>query len=277
MKKAFFALMLFWAHLLCAQNGGDESSVLRSLSWKKIKRGRFIMGASGERNEYRRPTRVEISRDFEIMETEVTQEQWFLVMGENPSSFRTSSFCSNSYGGVMCPNHPVERVSWNDVQAFIQKLNHFQGLKCLGTPGDPSGCLRLPTEAEWEYAARGGKETAWSFGDDQKKLHKYAWYGRNSRRKTSRVGGKKRNSYKLRDMHGNVWEWVQDAWSVKFPEELLGKADPLVEGDADSLRVIRGGGWNSAAGSLRSASRSYDDPDIRSASIGFRLVRNPRE
>ena len=268
--KFFSLVTLLWAQLISAQTDSDMREALRSLSWKKIKSGRFIMGASGEKNEYVRPIRVEISRHFEIMETEVTQEQWFLVMGENPSRFKTSRFCSNSYGDVMCPGHPVENVSWNDVQGFIQKLNDFQGLKCLGIPGDPSGCLRLPTEAEWEYAARGRKETAWSFGDDWKKLEKHAWYGRNSRNRTAPVGRKKRNPYKLRDMHGNVWEWVQDAWSVELPGEI----DPLVEGDADSLRVIRGGSWNSAAGSLRSASRSYDDPDVKLATIGFRLVRN---
>ena len=161
--------------------------------------------------------RVTISKSFDIMITEVTQMQWFLVMGYNPSQFKTPKDCDNHVninGEGLCPRNPVEGVSWNRVQEYIKKLNDSHGLSgCEGTPKDSEGCYRLPTEAEWRLAARGNTTTAYSFGDESSRLGDYAWYWENSGKKTHPVGLKQPNPYGLYDVHGNVWEWVQDNYS----------------------------------------------------------------
>jgi formylglycine-generating enzyme required for sulfatase activity len=165
---------------------------------------------------------------------EVTQAQWQNVMGKNPSGFQ----------GV---ENPVERVSWNDVQEFLQKLNQQVGKEMF----------RLPTEAEWEYACRAGTNTAYSFGNDPNKLGQYAWYDKNSDRKTHPVGQLAPNAWGLYDMHGNVWEWCQDWYA------------------SGSDRVIRSGDWSNVAKNCRSARRYHFSPDGRDNGLGFRLVRTP--
>ena len=119
-----------------------------------------------------KPVEVIFSKSFAIMTTEVTQRQWFDVMGENPSYFKKQTYCAKYHHTIqtqkeevlLCPNHPVERVSWYDVQKYIKQLNKLQGREdCHGTPWDKAGCFRLPTEAEWEFAARGGTLSAYSF------------------------------------------------------------------------------------------------------------------
>ena len=208
----------------------------------------FMMGSPSsekDRNNDENQVKVTFSKAFEIMTTEVTQQMWFDVMGNNPSRFKTSNHCSNHFkinGEDLCPDRPVEKVSWNDVQTYIARRNEAKGLTgCRGTPQDPVGCYRLPTEAEWEYAARGGAETSYSFGDDRSKLKDYAWYTANSERQTHPVETKLENPYGLHDMHGNVWEWVQDYWTRELP----GGRDPLVT--SGSYRVFRGGSWYSSA------------------------------
>ncbi|MBW2406661.1 MAG: formylglycine-generating enzyme family protein [Deltaproteobacteria bacterium] len=137
------------------------------------------------------PHPVEITRPFYLQTTEVSQAQWKRIMGNNPSRFEDC--------GDDCP---VEKVSWNDAQKFIEELNQMEDINKY----------RLPTEAEWEYACRAKTETAYSFGDEVDKLGEYAWYGDNSGGKTKPVGKKKPNAWGLYDMHGNVWEWVQDRY-----------------------------------------------------------------
>ncbi|MCY4523211.1 MAG: formylglycine-generating enzyme family protein, partial [Halobacteriovoraceae bacterium] len=207
-------------------------------------------------------------------------------MGNNPSFFKERKYCRGDYitkravNGEMvgiCPKHPVERVSWDMVQEFIKKLNDNVekpngdiGLSgCIGSPKDFTGCFRLPTEAEWEYAARGGTTAAYSFEDDD--LDDYAWYWSNSNNQTHQVSEKLENPYGLFDMHGNVWEWVQD----KYTRYLPGGIDPLVLYlDSGPGRIIRGGGWISISGQvLRSANRFYDNPNLGDRYVGFRLVK----
>ncbi len=188
---------------------------------------------------------VKISKAFYMGKYEVTQRQWQDIMGNNPSYFKGD-------------NLPVEMVSWADAQEFIKKLNDKEGTKKY----------RLPSEAEWEYAARAGTTTRYSFGDDSSMLGDYAWDDANSGGKSHDVGQKKPNPWGLYDMHGNVWEWVQDIYHGNYngaPTD--GSA---WESGSGSAHVDRGGMWSGNLGCCRSANRYYDDN--RSNNLGFRLV-----
>jgi formylglycine-generating enzyme required for sulfatase activity len=207
---------------------------------------------------------VYLSRDFEIQTTDVTQAQYIKVMGNNPSRFQERRYCPESFttiqGVTACPNHPVERVSFDDAQNFISRLNSMQ----LGRY-----FYRLPTEAEWEFAARGGSQTAYSFGSDPGQLDQYGWFDGNSGGQTHAVASLKPNAYGLYDMHGNVWQWVQDRYG-EYPQSSV--TDP--QGPSlGSERVFRGGSWDSVARHSRSANRGRDWFDHRGGALGFRLVR----
>ncbi|GHU35956.1 hypothetical protein AGMMS50256_31890 [Betaproteobacteria bacterium] len=218
-----------------------------------IPAGSFTMGAdkkfedasSNETPQHR----VTISKPFYLGKYEVTQAEWVAVMGNNPSEFKGRS-------------NPVDNVSWDDVQSFIQRLNAKEGKK-----------YRLPTEAEWEYAARAGTKSAYSFGDDAGQLGQYAWYEGNSGDQTCPVGQKQPNPWGLYDMHGNVWEWVND-W---YKDSYYGSSpstDPAGPSGGD-LHVLRGGSWHYFAGTLRSAYRRSRAPDRRNENFGFRLALSP--
>lgn len=222
----------------------------------------FLMGSPiSENNRYSEENQVTvtISKDFSIMKTEVTQLQYFNVMGINPSNFKNFEDCPDTFtivkGQGLCPNNPVEQVSWDDIQVFITKLNSIEG----------SLVYRLPSEAEWEYAARAGTPSAYSFGAGD--INKYAWYKDNSDRKTHAVATKLANAYGLFDMHGNVWELVRDSYLSNLP----GGTDPLASGS--SRRVARGGSFLSVADLLRSANRGGNVADHRNLVAGFRLVK----
>lgn len=143
--------------------------------------------------------------------------------------------------------HPVINVSWEDAQAY-----------CAWLSGETGETYRLPTEAEWECACRAGSQTRWSYGDEESRLGDYAWFSKNSGRKTHPVGGKRPNAWGLYDMSGNVWEWCQD-------------------GAAGAPRVVRGGSWNSHARSCRCASRFRVAPADRFDYLGFRLVKHGKQ
>ena len=178
---------------------------------------------------------VKMDQDFYLGKYPVTQQQWEAVMGNNPSNFK---------GGSL----PVETVSWDDAQIFIQKLNQLSGKKLY----------RLPTEAEWEYACRAGTTSEYYFGDDASQLGEYAWFGGNSGQTTHPVGQKKPNEWGLYDMAGNVWEWT-DSWYDS----------------SRSNRVIRGGSWSGDSVLCRSAYRDILNPGGRGNGFGFRLVYVP--
>ena len=239
------------------------------MKFVSIPAGEFTMGSPDSEDdrddESEAQIEVELSRGFEIMATEVTQMQWFEPTDTNPSHFRKKEHCPNEHliveGIEICPNHPVENVSWEEIQNFINLLNDDQAL--FDAPR-----FRLPTEAEWEYAARAGTTTAWSFGDDAGDLGDYAWYRGNSRGQTHKVAQKKANPWGLHDMHGNVWEWVQDNYTDVLP----GGRDPL---QITSLpnHVVRGGGWDYEEYGLRSAFRGDGYKQYGTRYFGFRLAR----
>ncbi|MHB8797917.1 MAG: formylglycine-generating enzyme family protein [Thermoanaerobaculia bacterium] len=235
----------------------------------RIPAGTFQMGApESERSSYdgERPVhQVTLTSDYYIGKYEVTQAQWHAVMGTNPSYF-------TSCGGSC----PVERVSWDDIRGengFLAKLNQL-----LGTTK-----FRLPTEAEWERAARGGTQTRFSFGDAlggddycgaNAESEPYLWWCGNSGNTTHAVGTKGANPYAVFDMHGNVFEWVED-WIESYPTT----AETNPTGPATgSIRVYRGGSWSSSLPLARSASRCEGDafhyPGNRHPDLGFRLARS---
>jgi len=193
---------------------------------------------------------VIISNAYYMGKYEVTQKQWRDVMVYDPSSFKGD-------------NLPVESVSWDDVQEFIRKLNEKEGVSKY----------RLPSEAEWEYAARAGTTTRYSFGDDDSILGDYAWYDANSGSKTHDVGQKKPNPWGLYDINGNVWEWVQDDWHSNYngaPTDGLSW-----EGGGGSERIKRGCAWGYNTMYCRSAQRFNIPQSLRHEGLGFRLVRIP--
>jgi formylglycine-generating enzyme required for sulfatase activity len=211
-----------------------------------IPAGEFLMGSNDEHDNEKPVHTVRISKPFYLGQYEVTQGQWQVIMGNNPSRFK---------GAVKLP---VESVSWEDVQEFIRRLNTREG----------SSRYRLPTEAEWEYAARAGTITAYSFGDDPGRLGDYAWFADRAGGKTHPVGQKKPNPWQLYDMQGNVWEWVQD-WYGAYA---AGAAVDPVGPPSGSSRVNRGGSWRHSARNCRSAYRARGAPDYRYNYLGFRYL-----
>jgi formylglycine-generating enzyme required for sulfatase activity len=186
--------------------------------------------------------RVRISEPFYLGKYEVTQAQWEAVMGTNPSRFKGN------------PHRPVEQVSWEDVQEFITRLNTQEGWEVC----------RLPTEAQWEYAARAGTTTEW-YGD----VGAIAWYAGNSDKKTHAVGQQLPNAWGLYDMLGNVWEWCQDGQRTYTAATAV---DPIGPTGAGAFRVIRGGSWGYPARVVRAAYRNWSHPGLRGDGLGFRCA-----
>lgn len=210
--------------------------------------GKFTMGSpesEAGRGGNENQVEVTFSEGFWMSKTEVTQAQWQTVMGRNPSHFKGA-------------NRPVETVSWNDAKEFLTKLNAIVG-------DSDGGKMILPTEAQWEYAARAGETGSYSGGA----LDEVAWYGPNSGGQTHSVGTKKPNAWGFYDMHGNVWEWCAD-W---HDDELSGGNDPRGP-RSGSNRVGRGGGWDGSAIRCRVAARSRSDPAIQNYVIGLRVARS---
>jgi formylglycine-generating enzyme required for sulfatase activity len=214
-----------------------------------IPAGSFEMG-SNDGDDGEKPTHRVNIRSFALGKYEVTQGQWKAVMGSNPSYF---SKCGD--------NCPVEQVSWNDIQQYIQKLNQKTDQN-----------YRLPSEAEWEFAARAGSSTKWSFGSDQGQLGQHAWYYSNSGSNTHPVGQKQANAFGLYDMHGNVREWVQDWYHANY-SGAPSDGSAWESGGEQKSRVLRSGSWGSFPAYLRSAIRDRFTPGSRNDYLGFRLAR----
>ncbi len=236
--------------------GGICNSV--GMRFALIQAGTFSMG-SPEKEKFRSSDeirhRVTLKKSFYLQTTEVTQAQWVEIMGYNPSEFKAEEM-----------DRPVENVSWDDCQTFIEKLNKLE----------KTHKYRLPTEAEWEYACRAGRTSAFSNGvinEDgcgyDPNLDEVGWYCGNSGRRTHPVSQKMINAWGLYDMHGNVWEWCRD-WYGKYP------TDPVVDPEGERYgpkRVIRGGSCLNYAEKCRSAYRFSYPANVKRNNIGFRIAR----
>ncbi len=214
--------------------------------------GSYDMGGTTDRfsNENEGPVHEVFVDAFYIKRFEVTQEEWKDVMGDNPSYF------------AGCDDCPVDSVGWNDIQKFLSKLNEETGL-----------IYRLPTEAEWEYAARGGNKEKWAGTSNEDELGEYAWYEDNSIDRTHPVGTKKPNGLGLCDMSGNVVEWCSD-WYDKNYYENSPENNPKGPSSGEYCRVFRGGSWNDEEEDIRTSNRiecDYLGADYYNT-IGFRLA-----
>jgi formylglycine-generating enzyme required for sulfatase activity len=228
----------------------------QGMTFVRIESGTFLMGSpadeSGRKNDETQHT-VTLSQPFLLQTTEVTQRQWRAIMGENPSLHQQPDD----------PARPVENITWDQLQTFIARLNERR-----------DGTYRLPTEAEWEYAARAGSNAIYSFGSNPRFLGNYAWFAGSLTGLTSRpqpVGQKQPNGFGLYDMTGNVAEFVQDnygAWSAESVTDPVGPA-------SSAHRVYRGCSYADVAESCRIAARHIVRPNQapESGTVGFRLVR----
>ena len=256
------------ASVTSPSNGRQTAHHLAEPEMVLVKGGTFMMGATPEQsndcNDNEKPAhRVTVS-DFYIGKYEITQDQWEAVMGNNPSHFQGE-------------NLPVEQVSWDDVQVFISKLNKLTGK-----------LYRLPTEAEWELAARGGKKSSGNFlntlfrsARSQKIAFKYsgsnilsdvAWNKDNSGNKTQTVGTKSPNELGIYDMSGNIWEWCSDIYGGYSSNDQTNPQGP----NSGPERVIRGGSWRNDASFLRVSYRESFSPNISNDNLGFRLAQSSK-
>ena len=209
-----------------------------SLDMVEVEGGNYLMGEDNSTEADEKPAHKETIATFQIGKTEVTQELWEAVMGTNPSNFTGEE------------NLPVEKVSWTDCNTFITKLNELTGKN-----------FRLPTEAEWEYAARGGNKSQGYTYSGSNTIGDVAWTSENSSSKTHPVAQKQPNELGIYDMSGNVWEWTSDKYSSNYGSERT-----------SSDRVDRGGGWRSTASNSRIARRSDNGESFTDNNLGLRLA-----
>jgi formylglycine-generating enzyme required for sulfatase activity len=257
--KVLLTVLLFhiWSNPISAQNTekpivpkpkSQEVLQTRSPEMVFVQGGTFWMGCTSEQGDDCDDSESHLHSvtvsSFNIGKYEVTQAQWKLIMGNNPSKFKGDKL-------------PVEMVSWNDVEEFIRRLNAKTGKK-----------YRLPTETEWEYAARGGSKSNGYKYSGSHNLNNIGWFGENSNETSHHVGSKLPNELGIYDMSGNVYEWCSD-WFGDYPASA--QQDPI-GASSGSDRVYRGGCWYGDTSNCLVANRFNTSPDIRHSGLGFRLV-----
>jgi formylglycine-generating enzyme required for sulfatase activity len=244
-----------WAKHLGKSSPLEKNSI--GMEMVLIPAGNFRMGSPAtEEDRWSNEDQVDVTltKSFYLSKTEVTQGQWRAMMGTTP--WQGEKYVKEG------DNYAATNVSWDDAQAFCQKLREKE-----------NGKYRLPTEAEWEYACRGGTTTRFSVGDDESALSSSAWWGglygdggnAENEQYAHQVGRKQANAFGLYDMHGNVYEWCEDMYA----EKLRGGTNPLVS-SGGSNRALRGGCWDDVAVFCRSGNRNWGRPGLRRISLGFR-------
>jgi formylglycine-generating enzyme required for sulfatase activity len=215
----------------------------------------FVMGSTASASE--QPAhKVTLAHPFDINRYEVTQELYQVVMGNNPSRWKG-------------PRNSVEMVDWNQADEFCRKVTRELRERKLIAADER---IRLPSEAEWEYACRAGTTSAYSFGDDVQELTHHAWYKDNSKGYDPPVGQKRPNPWGLYDVHGYEFEWCLDRWHAGY-EGAPGDGSAWDKGDS-AERVIRGGAWSSSADTQRSAARGHAPATTKAEAIGFRCIKD---
>jgi formylglycine-generating enzyme required for sulfatase activity len=280
------------AALVDLGRGALARTVTSSIGMKLmlIPAGEFMMGApDGEpeaQDDEKPQHRVRITKPFYMGAYEVTQRQYWDVMGANPSWFSATGGGNGKVPGNETGSYPVENVSWLDAVSFCNKLSEKDGLAvCYAIDGDrvelrAGSGYRLPTEAEWEYACRAGTETAFAFGPRLSPTEanfdgNYTYNGSTKGQylqRTTAVGSYRPNAFGLYDMHGNVWEWCWDAYDAKAYAG-SSSVDPVVAPSGAAVRVSRGGGWFSVPQGARSAYRLGFAPSLPGYYLGFRVAR----
>ena len=261
MKKILLPVVLLLSlQTTFAQDKKAKSETL-VIEMVNVKGGQFDLGDDSAAMD-RRPAHSVTLHDFSIGKYEITQKQWYSVMGSNPSPYN------------YCDNCPVTNVSWNDIQAFLEKINAMSGKH-----------YRLPTEAEWEFAARGGRwekvktKTYNDGGSDEEYMMKHsgrevlqyvAWFERNSNDHEHPVGKKRANMLNIYDMSGNVEEWCNDWYGKSYfsAKDVTNPTGP----DGGSSKVVRGGSWKSLKDEISVTRRAAYTPDTKATTLGFRIA-----
>jgi len=261
-RRAGLALLLLLSLLAprptAAEDKEDKAArILRTFASEFVQltpgKGKFPAGLT--MGTGKDTAKVRFKAPFAMAKYEVTQELYELVMGKNPSRWTG-------------PRNSVEKVTCDDANTFCTKVTALLRKRKLIKDNE---VIRLPSEAEWEYACRAGTTTAYSFGDKAADLGDYAWYDGNAKGNDPPVGKKKPNAWGLYDMHGYVWEWTADAWSDSHKGASAAGA-PRVNA-REKARVVRGGAWTEKADTCRSASRQKRDAGHASDAVGFRCVK----
>ena len=242
------------------------------MKFRLIPPGEFLMNASPD-------DMVILTQPIYLGVNEVTQAEYEKVMGVNPSHFALIGMGQQAVAGLKTTEHPVEMVSWNDAAEFSARLSKQENLKPFYfregdtiAPLDGTG-YRLPSEAEWEFACRAGTPTKYWIGNKDEDLVRAGWFRGNSGGRTHAVGELKANPFGLADMHGNVWEWVQDGWDAAFDGQFQDKPaiNPNIPFYDCSQRVLRGGHWQDTASNCRSSNRIANVPTNLNLNLGFRV------
>ncbi len=249
--------ILVAAALLAGQADDAQTKLLKTFrdEFVALEPAAFTMGSEAGEKAERPAHKVTIKKGFRIAKVEVTQDLWTGVMGKNPSKWKGA-------------RNSVEMLSYGDAAEFCEKVTALLRAAKLIEAGET---VRLPAEAEWEYAARAGTATAYSFGDDPKDLGDHGWFTGNAAGNDPPVGAKKPNPWKLYDIHGYLWEWCADAWHDTY-EGAPADGSAWTEGGDPKRGVLRSGSWKDKPERLTSFHRRAADRDLRDDAVGLRCV-----